>query len=180
MRALSRERTSLLSLQCVAGWLLGMTIVEPSIDRTAGWQRDAGARLQQLLVGTLDLGLLMKQVHWNLRGPGFRSAHLQLDEIAGDLVQYADTLAERAVALGVAPDGRVRTIADSTPLEPLPAGPVPAEGAMAALADRVDTLVSVARGQLGALGGTDLVTQDLVIGFTGMLEKHRWMLRARS
>lgn len=180
MRALSRERTSLLNLQCAAGWLAGMTTVEPSIDRTTDWHRDAGARLQQLLVGTLDLGLLMKQVHWNLRGPGFRSAHLQLDEIASDLGQYADTLAERAVAIGVAPDGRVRTIADSTPLDPLAPGPVPAEDAMAALADRVDALVSVARGQLGPLGDSDLVTQDLVIGLTGMLEKHRWMLRARS
>ena len=50
---------------------------------------------------------------------------------------------------------------------------------MAALADRVDALVSVARAQLGPLGDSDLVTQDLVIGLTG-LEKHRWMLRARS
>jgi starvation-inducible DNA-binding protein len=157
-----------------------MTTVEHSIDRTTGWHRDAGARLQQILVGTLDLGMLVKQVHWNLRGPGFRSAHLQLDEIAGDLGEYADTLAERAVALGVAPDGRVRTIADSTPLRPLAPGPVPAEDAMATLADRFDALVSVAREQLGPLGDSDLVTQDLVIGFTGMLEKHRWMLRARS
>ena len=170
----------MLSVQCASGSLSGMTIVEPSAAQSTDWQLDAGTRLQTLIVGTLDLGLLVKQVHWNLRGPGFRSAHLQLDEIADDLSEHADTLAERAVALGVAPDGQARTIADSSPLDPLAAGPLHAEEAMAALANRIDTLVAVARRKLAPLGDSDLVTQDLVIGLTALLEKHRWMLRARS
>ena len=35
--------------------------------------------LQQNLVNLIDLALLLKQAHWNVVGPNFRSIHLQLD-----------------------------------------------------------------------------------------------------
>ena len=50
--------------------------------------------------------LVAKQVHWNVVGPRFRSVHLQLDEVVDTARQHADTVAERASAIGVSPDGR--------------------------------------------------------------------------
>src|SRR5579875_1352545 len=60
-----------------------------------------GEALQGALVDLLDLSLVAKQAHWNLYGPRFRSIHLQLDEVVATARTYADTVAERAAALGV-------------------------------------------------------------------------------
>lgn len=52
----------------------------------------------------------------------FRLLHAQLDELADDARGWADRVAERLVALGVPSDGRVETVAESTPLASFPAG----------------------------------------------------------
>jgi starvation-inducible DNA-binding protein len=139
---------------------------------------EAGLQLQGLLVATLDLGLLVKQAHWNVYGAGFRDLHLHLDEIADALREQADGLAERAVALGVSPDGRAGTIVASSPLEPLLEGPLMVDSATAAIAARLDAVIAVARGRLAELGDLDPVSQDLVISLLELLEQQRWMLLA--
>ncbi|HWT92144.1 MAG TPA: DNA starvation/stationary phase protection protein, partial [Solirubrobacteraceae bacterium] len=101
---------------------------------------DTGDRLQQILAATLDLGLQVKQAHWNLRGAGFRPVHLQLDEIADGLRDSADELAERAVTVGTPADGRSTTVAQTTPLEQLPAGPLGVADAVAGIAERLDAV----------------------------------------
>src|SRR5687768_1817481 len=67
--------------------------------------------LQGALVDLIDLSLVAKQVHWNVVGPRFRSVHLQLDEVVDIARTHSDTVAERASALGVSPDGRAATVA---------------------------------------------------------------------
>ena len=76
-------------------------------------RRTTGDALQGALVDLIDLSLLGKQAHWNLRGRNFRSVHLQLDEVVDLARAHMDTVAERAVAIGVNPDGRPRTVADT-------------------------------------------------------------------
>src|SRR6478752_4928324 len=73
----------------------------------------AGA-LQGGLVDLIDLSLVAKQVHWNVTGPRFRSVHLQLDEVVDTARAHSDTVAERASALGVSPDGRAATVAGTS------------------------------------------------------------------
>ena len=85
------------------------------VDRQA-----IGDELQHILVVLVDLSLLGKQAHWNVTGPHFRSLHLHLDEMVDAWREDADRVAERAVALGVAPDGRAGTVAARSPLTPLP------------------------------------------------------------
>jgi starvation-inducible DNA-binding protein len=70
-----------------------------------------GEALQGALVDLLDLALVGKQAHWNLVGRNFRSLHLQLDDIVSIARNRADDIAERAVALGLNPDGRAATVA---------------------------------------------------------------------
>ena len=69
------------------------------------------AVLQATLVDLIDLSLLGKQAHWNVIGQNFRSLHLQLDKIVAKVREHADTVAERAVALGGNPDGSAGTAA---------------------------------------------------------------------
>src|SRR5207253_2079270 len=68
-------------------------------------REEVGHQLQSLLVELIDLSLIGKQLHWNVEGPQFRSLHLQLDELVESWRELSDQVAERAVAIGVAPDG---------------------------------------------------------------------------
>jgi starvation-inducible DNA-binding protein len=70
------------------------------------------AELEPMLIELTDLALTAKQAHWNLTGPNFRSIHLQLDDLATDARSWSDRVAERIVALGVAADARLETVAD--------------------------------------------------------------------
>ena len=70
-----------------------------------------GEALQGALVDLVDLSLVAKQVHWNVVGPRFRSVHLQLDEVVATARTHTDSVAERASAIGVPPDGRAETVA---------------------------------------------------------------------
>lgn len=139
---------------------------------------ETGERLQRVLVAALDLGLAVKQAHWNLTGSGFRPIHLQLDEIADAVREQSDEIAERAATVGTPPDGRAATIAATSPLPTLRPGRLPVPEAVAAIADRLDAVAAIARAELEPLDASDLISQDLLIGFVAVLEKQRWMLRS--
>jgi starvation-inducible DNA-binding protein len=74
----------------------------------------AGAALNRALVDLVDLSLVAEQAHWNVVGEGFRSLHLDLDEVVDQTRLFADHVAERAVTLGISPDGRAATVARSS------------------------------------------------------------------
>ncbi len=81
-----------------------MTVVKSTLSESD--LKVVGAALQGALVDLVDLSLVAKQVHWNVVGPRFRSVHLQLDDVVVTARQHSDTVAERASAVGVNPDGR--------------------------------------------------------------------------
>lgn len=87
----------------------------PDTDRKV-----VGEALQGALVDLVDLSLVAKQLHWNVVGARFRSVHLQLDEVVALARLHADTVAERAAAIGVSPDGRAKTVADTSGISTSP------------------------------------------------------------
>ncbi len=134
--------------------------------------------LQSQLSNLIDLALMGKQAHWNLRGPEFRAIHLQLDEIVADLRLHSDEVAERILTLGDPADGRAGTVSAQSSLPAFPEGYLPALGAAKELADRMDLAVRKMRGAIGQLGELDPISEDLAIGISASVEKHQWMLRA--
>ena len=74
-------------------------------------REEIGNELQATLLELVDLSLLGKQLHWSVVGPQFRPLHLYLDELIDSWRELADTVAERAVALGYWPDGQADTVA---------------------------------------------------------------------
>src|SRR5438034_7580589 len=76
-------------------------------------REETGRELQATLVELVDLSLIGKQLHWNIFGRPFKPRHEHLHELVDSWRDLADTVAERAVALGVAPDGQAATVSDT-------------------------------------------------------------------
>ena len=142
-------------------------------------RKEVGVDLQSTLVELLDLTLQGKQAHWNVTGPGFRPLHLQLDEMVGEYRVWTDEVAERMAAIGVAPDGRARTVAEDSPLPELPADPLADRLVFELFAERIGATAASVRQRLEHMGEVDLVTQGLLIEISEGLEKQLWMVRAQ-
>lgn len=154
-----------------------MTIRSP-LDEQA--RTATGDLLQDALVDLVDLSLAGKQAHWTVTGPRFRTLHLQLDEVVNAARGFADLIAERAAAIGVAPDARATTVAKDTGL------PQPAEGwqrddaVVSHFIEAYGTLIARMRKRIERAGALDPVTQDLLIQITADLEKQYWMFQAEQ
>ncbi|MEU7061606.1 DNA starvation/stationary phase protection protein [Streptomyces sp. NPDC046197] len=155
-----------------------MTVVKSTIPEPA--RQVTGDALQSTLVDLLGLSLIGKQAHWNLVGPRFRSIHLQLDELVAAARDFSDTVAERAAALGVPPDGRPETIASAFTLRGPKDGWVRDTEVVEVMVGALEAAIGRLRERIEATEKADPVTQDLLITITAELEKQRWMFDAEN
>ncbi|MFI6786391.1 Dps family protein [Nonomuraea sp. NPDC050383] len=135
--------------------------------------------LQGALVDLIDLSLVAKQMHWNIVGPNFRSIHLQLDELVSLAREHADTVAERAAALGINPDGRSSTLAKSTKLAQPESGWIEDGKVIATITDILDGVGRRMRERIEQTEEPDPVTQDVLIAIAQDIDKERWMFQAQ-
>ncbi|GGZ41172.1 Dps family protein [Streptomyces poonensis] len=149
------------------------TLPEPARGKT-------GEALQDTLVDLLGISLVGKQAHWNIVGPRFRSIHLQLDEVVDTARAYSDTVAERAAAIGVPPDGRPETIASRFSLPSTKDGWLRDTDVVSLLVETLEAAIGRLRERIAVTEESDPVTQDLLISITADLEKQRWMFQAED
>ncbi|MBB5082604.1 Dps family protein [Nonomuraea endophytica] len=135
--------------------------------------------LQGALVDLIDLSLVAKQAHWNVIGAHFRPLHLQLDELVAIAREHADTLAERAVALGLNPDGRAATVAGATKLAQPERAWIEDGKVVALFTDILEGVTQRLRERIAATDEPDPVTQDLLIAVAQDIEKQHWMFQAQ-
>jgi starvation-inducible DNA-binding protein len=138
-----------------------------------------GRELQAALVELVDLSLIGKQLHWAVSGPLFTSLHLQLDELVDSWRELADTVAERAVALGYVPDGQAQSVAATTQLKPVAQGAIEDHIVVRELTHRIADVSERVRNQMNRVGEADLASQDVLIEVVRVLEKQQWMLRVQ-
>lgn len=138
------------------------------------------ANLQRVLVDLVDLHIQGKQAHWNVTGRGFRSLHLQLDEVVDAAREQSDVIAERMRALQVVPDGRAETVAATTDLTPYPAGLVSVTDTVDATVDRLTQTVAVIREVHDDVDAEDSATADLLNTVVAELEKQSWMIASQN
>jgi starvation-inducible DNA-binding protein len=135
--------------------------------------------LQATLVELIDLAVFGKQAHWNVVGPHFRSVHLELDEIIDASRLAYDRVAERMATIGVAPDGRAETVAQSSELPPYPDGFVSTTETVKLVGGAMDMITERLKARIDRIGDLDPVSQDILIGTADELEKAAWMLRSQ-
>jgi starvation-inducible DNA-binding protein len=139
-----------------------------------------GDALQGAVVDLIDLSLQAKQAHWNLVGPHFRSLHLQLDEVVDIARRHTDTLAERAIAIGVNPDGRAETVAKSVHSDQVPDGYIKDRDVVAAFVALLGRTAERLRVRIVETAEPDPVTQDLLIAAAQDVEQQHWMFQAQQ
>lgn len=139
-----------------------------------------GSELQGILVTLLDLSILGKQAHWTLVGRNFRSLHLFLDELVEEWREATDQIAERSVALGCLPDGRVQTVAARTILAPLELAQLPDHDVIGEFTRLLTDAIGDVRERMDRLEDVDVVTADLLHGVVRGLEENLWMIRSQA
>lgn len=105
--------------------------------------------------------------------------HLQLDELVDIAREHADTIAERAVALGVNPDGRAATVGGSTKLTQPESTWIEDGKVVAMFTDILEAVSQRMRERIEATDEPDPVTQDLLIAVAQDIDKQHWMFQAQ-
>jgi len=140
--------------------------------------REVAELLQKQLSTYNDLHLTLKHVHWNVVGPNFIGVHEMIDPQVELVRGYADEVAERIAALGVSPQGTPGAIIKDRTWDDYSVGRDTVLSHLAAL-DLVYTGVNEdTRKAIHRLEDLDPVSQDMVIGHAGELEKFQWFVRA--
>jgi starvation-inducible DNA-binding protein len=142
-------------------------------------REETGRELQATLVELVDLSLLGKQLHWSVVGPIFKPLHEHLDELVDSWRELSDTVAERAVALGFAPDGQAAAVSVGSGIAAVERGVLEADHVVRELVQRLLDVVERMRTRMDRLGELDLASQDVLIEVVRELEKQLWMVRAQ-
>ncbi len=135
--------------------------------------------LNQSLAATLDLKTQTKQAHWNVKGLDFYQLHELFDEMAGELEEYVDMVAERVTALGGTALGTARIAASESILAEYPLDAVGGVEHITALADRYSAYGKHVREAIDTtdeLGDAD--TADLYTEISRTIDKRLWFLEA--
>jgi starvation-inducible DNA-binding protein len=135
--------------------------------------------LNEALAYSLDLKTQAKQAHWNVKGLDFYQLHELFDELAGELEEYIDLIAERVTALGGVAMGTVRVAATASGLPEYPFDILDGKDHITALADRYAPYAKLIRTgieQTDDLGDAD--TADLFTEISRGVDMRLWFLEA--
>ena len=135
--------------------------------------------LNQHLADLFDLMSQVKQSHWNVKGRDFYQLHKLFDELAEQLAELVDLVAERATALGGYATGTARMAAACSRLPELPTEINEGMEYVEALAERYAALGGTVRQAIDqADEAGDMGTSDLFTEVVRVLDKHLYFLEA--
>lgn len=158
---------------------MGTKFYDTRLDLSVEIREKVVTILNQTLATSLDLKTQTKQAHWNVKGTDFYQLHQLFDEMAGELEEYVDMVAERITALAGIALGTARVAASNSLLAEYPLDAVSGKDHITALADRFATYAAHLREAIDKtdnLGDAD--TADLYTEISRTIDKRLWFLEA--
>src|SRR3984957_11236221 len=135
--------------------------------------------LNARLADSIDLALLTKQAHWNIKGPQFIALHEMIDGFRTELDEHVDTIAERVVQLGGTALGTTQTVAKATTLASYPTDIYASKDHLTALIERYGKVANAVRAAIDETGNAgDADTADLLTAYLRVMGKARWFVEA--
>ncbi len=155
--------------------------------RSHATKNDVSANAKEVAIGLLnariadaiDLALLTKQAHWNIKGPQFIAVHEMLDGFRDEVDAHVDTMAERITQLGGTALGTLQAAAGGTKLDPYPTDIYAIRDHLAALIERYGAVANAVRRNIDeAAEAGDANTADIFTAVSRGLDKNLWFLEA--
>ena len=119
--------------------------------------------LSPVVLGLQALTVNGKQAHWHVRGANFVGVHELLDTIVAHAGDFADTAAERIVALGLPIDARISAVAAKGSATSVPAGFTQSDELVRAVISDIDAILVDVKAAIDGLDEVDLTSQDVAI-----------------
>ena len=152
------------------------------LHRTKNNQNGRGvavALLEARIADGIDMALITKQAHWNLKGPQFIGVHMMLDTFRAEQDEFVDTMAERITQLGGTAFGTLQEVAKRTALEPYPVDIYQVSDHIHALIDRYAAVANAIRKSIDEVDEAgDADTADIFTEVSRGIDKQLWFLEA--
>ncbi|HEY0034647.1 MAG TPA: DNA starvation/stationary phase protection protein Dps [Devosia sp.] len=135
--------------------------------------------LNARLADAIDLSLIIKQAHWNLKGREFIAIHEMLDPMRAAVDVHVDVIAERIAQLDGIALGTSQVVAKATKLDAYPTDIRKIPDHLAALADRFATLANQVREDIDNTDEAgDADAADILTAFSRELDKDLWFIKS--
>jgi starvation-inducible DNA-binding protein len=138
-----------------------------------------GAQLQGMLVDLIDLSLLGSQVRWMLEGSNGSRLSGQIHDLVESWRGMTDQIADRALAIGLIPDGQAEAIAGTTEIPPFAMTLFREGDIVSAILERLADVATRGRQRSHRAALRDPVTADLLAEVVATLDRHTWMIEAQ-
>lgn len=150
-------------------------------DLPTNAKRTVISLLNKNLAALIDLSLVTKQAHWNIKGMQFIAVHEMLDTFRTELDVHTDTIAERAVQLGGTALGTVQTVAETSILKPYPEDIYDVKDHLGALIEHYSAVANLLRQSIkDADEAGDDNSTDIFTNASRGLDKALWFLEAHT
>ena len=151
----------------------------PSVELKSNSKSAVIELLNARLADSIDLALLTKQAHWNLKGHQFIAVHEMLDPFRAAIDTHTDVIAERVAQLDGIALGTSQVVAASTSLPAYPTEIRKVPDHLAALTERYAQLANQIREDIDTVEEAgDPTSADILTAFSRELDKDLWFLKS--